>query len=289
MPEDKRSPVNIDIGVKAALEARVSTEIPKEASGRFIDAITDVFRPVSEYLGLKGDKIRLERAKVAIEIAELAQSRIQTEGKAIGSPPNKFLLPFFEKASLENADQAELMERWADLLATATESYSPGLIRFTNVLAEIGPKEINFLNILTRKYRGKMSLSHIEDTPSSLKQDWLEFEIESSIDLNSAPGIIIDNILHVVEYPGSMWITLNISVENKGYEIDNEFWSDDLYEVTSILESLGVIKEFSFTKQIGILYISGSGFSLTSFGLRFMMACDRILHDDLIKSRELIK
>jgi hypothetical protein len=50
------SPVNID--VKAGARIDVKAEVPSTSVGRFVDAITDLFRPFSEARGLRADQIR---------------------------------------------------------------------------------------------------------------------------------------------------------------------------------------------------------------------------------------
>jgi len=108
--------VELDVGLsaRASLEAKISTEIPSQSTGRLVDAVTDVFRPFAERRGLKADPIRLQREDVLIEIAKKAYNRLEIEN-AVPSPiPTKFLVPFLEKASLEDGD-SYLIDRWADL------------------------------------------------------------------------------------------------------------------------------------------------------------------------------
>lgn len=70
-------PVKVDVGfgAKASVEAKISTEIPRESSGRLVDTLTDIIRPFSERRGLKADQIRLQREQVAIEIARFARKK----------------------------------------------------------------------------------------------------------------------------------------------------------------------------------------------------------------------
>jgi hypothetical protein len=77
-------PVQVDIGAKAEAKFEVKAEVPPVSVGRFVDAITDIFRPFSEARGLRADQIRLQRAEVAIEIARLARQAIVEEGLRFG-------------------------------------------------------------------------------------------------------------------------------------------------------------------------------------------------------------
>jgi hypothetical protein len=137
---------NFDIGfsARATLEAKISTEIPSESSGRLLDTITDMFRPFAERRGLKADLIRLQREEVLIEIAKKASRRLAIE-KADSSPiPNKFLIPFLEKASLED-DDSFLIDRWADLLVSSSMEPASAHPRFVQILSELGAAEAKLL------------------------------------------------------------------------------------------------------------------------------------------------
>src|SRR6516165_972144 len=119
--KESGSKVDVDLGLSArvSLEAKVSTEIPAQSTGRLVDAITDWFRPFTERRGFKADLIRLQREDVLIEIAKKAHRRLEIENAVPSPVPNKFLIPFLEKASLENQD-GFLIDRWADLLASSS-------------------------------------------------------------------------------------------------------------------------------------------------------------------------
>ncbi|TLP49325.1 hypothetical protein FDK21_06915 [Cohaesibacter sp. CAU 1516] len=96
--------VSIDIGASAKISASVETKIPEKSSGRVVDALTDIIRPFSESRGLKADQIRLQREDVLIKIASKARDRALLENFDLKPVPNKFLIPFLEKASLEDID-----------------------------------------------------------------------------------------------------------------------------------------------------------------------------------------
>jgi hypothetical protein len=78
---ERKVAVDIGLTAKASLEAKVSTEIPAQSSGRFLDAVTDIIRFFSERSGLKADQIRLQREDVLIEIARKARVRLEIENR----------------------------------------------------------------------------------------------------------------------------------------------------------------------------------------------------------------
>ena len=109
MTNDK-SPISFDIGAKASLE--IKAEVPKESAGRLVDAITDIIRGFSEKRGLSADLVRLERETVLYEIAKRTKARLELEDKPVRQLPNKLLIPFLEKASLEDCEDQILIEMW---------------------------------------------------------------------------------------------------------------------------------------------------------------------------------
>ncbi|HKF96322.1 MAG TPA: hypothetical protein VKB96_17365 [Gammaproteobacteria bacterium] len=84
--KDFKSPLNIDVGAKDEAKFEVKAEVPATSAGRFVDAVTDVFRPFSERRGLRADQIRLQREDVLIEIAKKARQRLELEQQPITPP-----------------------------------------------------------------------------------------------------------------------------------------------------------------------------------------------------------
>ncbi len=144
--DDNRSKVDLDLGLsaRASLEAKVSTEIPPQSTGRFVDAVTDLFRPFAERQGLKADLIRLQREDVLIEIAKKVHHRLKIENATPSPVPTKFLIPFLEKASLEDKD-GYLIDRWADLLTSSSMHPESAHPRFVQILSELGGAEARLL------------------------------------------------------------------------------------------------------------------------------------------------
>jgi hypothetical protein len=139
--------VDIGLGAKASFEAKVSTEIPPQSTGRLLDSLTDILRPFSERRGLKADQIRLQREEVLIEIARRAHHRLEIDNQPINPLPNKFLVPFLEKASLEELDSV-LIDRWADLLAYCSADPISAHPRFVQILSELTGRDATLLRAI---------------------------------------------------------------------------------------------------------------------------------------------
>ena len=143
MAEDEpRSGVSVELAAKATLE--VKAEIPKESTGRLIDALVDIIRPFTEARGLKADILRLQRVEVAHEIAKMAKRTAELEEIELKPPPTKFLAPFLEQASLEDED-TELHARWAALLLSASTNYEARHLTFIDLLSRMSSQELAVL------------------------------------------------------------------------------------------------------------------------------------------------
>lgn len=145
--------VNVDIGAKAELRA----EIPAISSGRLIDALTDIIRPFSESRGLRADQIRLQREDVLIAVAKKARERLALENIPVQPVMNKTLVPLLENASLEDPADEDMIERWANLLASEVSDPGPNRRWCIKILSEIDSEEANILDEI-----------YIEQTRSSI-------------------------------------------------------------------------------------------------------------------------
>jgi hypothetical protein len=292
----KRSPTGIkaEAAAIAKIEARATASIqrkkniteviPPDVTRAKAGAWLDLISPITEWAGLRGDELRhkrdllrLQRESVLTTIVSQARRQLASENKPIKPVPNKFLVPFLERASLED-DDSELCRRWSDLLVSATTAYDPSMVRFASVLSEIGPGEVDLLVRLVRKCRGTLSLEHIEDVPHTFVHGMLErfidnftAEDESAIKLH---GAIIDRF----EYPGTVWTFMGI----EDWDFSNENWSNKDEELASNLVSVGVLQLLDGVGgKVGSLYWYGRVYALTSFGLRFIKACDRQIQNKL--------
>ena len=142
MGDDGKSPINIDVGAKASLELK--GEIPKESLGRTLDALVDMIRPFTEARGLRADNIRLQRTEVAYKIAKMTRKAAELEKTTLTAPPTKFLIPFLEKASLEDRDE-ELHSRWSSLLLAASTHYDARHLTFIDIMSRLSSDEIKLL------------------------------------------------------------------------------------------------------------------------------------------------
>jgi hypothetical protein len=284
---EKIFPGSLDIKIGASAE--IKTEIPSVSSGRFIDAVTDIFRPFSERRGLRGDQIRLQREDILIEIAKKTRERMQVEGLIPHSIPNRVLIPFLEKASLIEEEDELLIKNWSNILLSASKGLNANHAIFVDILGKLDSAHINFLTFLAQPENSgaaedeflrliedvikedlKLSLTQIL---SEIKRD--ESNLQEVVEKHSA---IIQNYFRT---RGSCLISggIDLSTILIGSYSYFDLYSNSDYElfpesISESLEGLNIIKRISI-RNISVksaeCWVEFTIFTL--FGLEFFYAC----------------
>jgi hypothetical protein len=97
----------------------------------------DLLGPAAKEVGATlGDHVRYYRWRSGVWIMNRAKEKVKARGEKLGSAPLKFLVPFLEKASLED-EGSKLSERWAELLAKAATSYDSSYSKYIDTLAKL--------------------------------------------------------------------------------------------------------------------------------------------------------
>lgn len=273
-----KPPVAIDVSLKAEATMGLKAEIPSSSMGRLVDAITDTFRPFSEARGLRGDQIRLQRAEIAIKIAEMARSQLEAKQIEIQPVAPKVLVPLIEKASLEEPE-SDMVQRWANLLAKAA---SPGGIhpRLVQILSEIDGKQVALLERVSLNGMDKYPFPHtkLEDTTVELGSIHTEDFIYSITSTEYAtPESILETFEVDLSRPGSMFLASLIASESL-LGLDTNIPNSNLIELDiEICESLGLMKLVRVPLDFDLGSERHWGFlafcHLTSFGINLIEAC----------------
>lgn len=101
-------------------------------------------------------------------ICEYANKIAENTGIQIQPTPPKFLLPFIEKASLE--DDIELQQQWAKLLVSAGKDYNPLHIQYSEILSQISSCEAKLLKeIYQHQNRDKFGKYFLDRANNILK------------------------------------------------------------------------------------------------------------------------
>jgi hypothetical protein len=273
------SPVNIDVKAGARIDLRA--KIPSTSVGRFVDAITDLFRPFSEARGLRADQIRLQRADVAIEIAKRARATLAIENMEVSPVPNKILVPLIEKASNESVNDDFMIDRWAHLLATASASgeVEP---RFVGILGELNGKQAKALEIIAKNRWEWFArpVAQLIDADSqldvvSVRKGLNDFSVGRQF--SPVMNEIYDELQEWINRPGGAVVDILVfEKDDSTYSLDASWQREYSALDLDILASLGLLKRVNFfynskfKHEIQVIY-----YHMTELGVNFFLSCNR--------------
>ncbi|QOZ52665.1 DUF2442 domain-containing protein [Bradyrhizobium sp. CCBAU 53338] len=280
-----------EVVAKASYERkRVTTEvIPPDVTRARTSAWLDLVSPLTEWAGLKGDELRLKRAQLRLqqedvlgEIVRRAQTRIKGSTAELKPIQNKFLVPFLEKASLED-EESSLIDLWAGLLASAAEGGSSQHIHFVSIISQLSPAQGSlFAKLIHTKSEERLGLAmdYIKNLEFHAVRDALTKRLEPI--LASLPTAFDPIESKIAEYLDCLGVAvvygdLGIASPDNFVEIDfpnGEIYSDAIDVDFSILEAVGLIRRVETTFVAKEIYsISLVYYHLASMGFHFAKAC----------------
>jgi hypothetical protein len=273
---------------------KITTEvIPSDVSRAKAGAWLDLISPITEWAGLRGDALRYRRTQLRIQQEEtlfrLAKAiREKLSYETPETPvPTKILVPALEKASLENPDDSYMIDRWADLLASAALGVKVEP-RFVAILEELSGFQartlelIAFNNYMNVEFPGR----DFDDAPYEIGEYWISDQIQEFIrgmlsSVNDIENCGADLFAHF-ERPGAYVELIDIFLNRPNHfqwgPSDKEIKDTDLH----VLESLSLIRRVSLRLihklkrpkgrqvQIGMIF-----FHLTELGVEFCETCCR--------------
>lgn len=265
--------------------AAVGQDLAKEVSKGLADALKVPANEVGQYIA---DKIRFLRYKSLMKILQKAADFSKKEGVKLDAPAIKFLVPLAEAASLEDEDDDEIHQLWANLLSSSSDlKVGEGLL-YINFLKNIGRREVEFLKELIEEGRAKTNALFISFV-NGVDAGWVD---ESSFEtlIERLPEdfdytFLADLIVDIAECTGILFseITL-LGEDDDGYSVQvaaDIDWQKRMRRdgAADVLESLGVLRRFEFKRipvpgvLCGELFVQG--YRITRAGIGFYEACTK--------------
>jgi hypothetical protein len=284
--------------LKFSAKAEISATVPEKSAGRFVDAITDLIRPFSEAQGLKADQIRLQREDVLIKIATKARERLAIEDASITPLPNKFMIPFIEAASSEDESDGQVLDAWANLLASAASNKIPPSPRFVSVLKELTGSEASILDQIIRNGVPEGSKTDINSILATALDRDLTFQANDIATLLKRAGRIGDEetlvgmITDTFDFCGVclMHASFEPVGERDGYfDISGRIYDDEKQLSFDILQSLNLLERYQSDWVEGERWVVFAiAYKVTRFGLELWRACNGAeAADVVIKNKRL--
>ena len=228
----------------------------------------------------------MQREDVACEIAKRARKRLALERVEPQPISNKLLVPLLEKGSCENIDNEQMIERWANLLASASMQL-PVQPRFISILGALaGPQAIcldciAFNGSAGRAYAYRdladsyliFAGPYFTDSLQKFVRDQIKKTdcTEKTLDalVSTQPGVLLTCIV-ITDRKGA-WLDYDRVAETGTRDEDN----------LSILVSLGLVREMAEMivvkrgpRRTDIRVILHAH-SLTELGVNFVEVCAR--------------
>lgn len=145
--------------------AKIEVPVSTRDTARVVDAILDVFSPVTETLGTLGDHVRLYRTRSVLQVLRETKRLAEESGIKLKQPPLKFLIPYLEGVSKEDADDKALSSMWANLLLQASSEESKAHPLLVEILSRLTTKDAIYLEKMIKSPRyWSRGASQIEDT-----------------------------------------------------------------------------------------------------------------------------
>ena len=287
----------------------ISEVVPPDVTRAKAGAWLDLLSPITEWAGLKGDALRHKRGLLRIQQEEtlfrVAQGVRQKLGDAneVKTIPMKILVPAVEKASLEEAADDVMVDRWASLLASAAEQVDVQP-RFVGILGELAGSQAECLERLAFNNYSESIFPDAEFEESPLM--FADYNIRQPLQDGVAEALIaaweskdpiestnemVDEIVSALSRPG-VKVLLVFMKDSDGY-----IWGHDSVAATgvreesdmSVLESLGLVRhaavEFEVPHAIEgkSLRVSVYYHHLTLMGVDFCKVCSRSRYAELEK------
>jgi hypothetical protein len=239
-------PLKVEIAARAEAKLEIRAEVPSDAMGRFVDAVTDLFRPWSEARGLKADLIRLQREEVAIKVARLVRERADIKNEKLIPPPLKVLIPLFEHASQEDVADDFIIEAWAKLLASACtpKSIPP---RFISLISEMNSRQAKlFLDVMEKSGSKDRETRDL----SLLQQHYIEGEMERLLAAGyPTAGEMIAELLPMMNNAGIALDDIVVSDTQGFHSVEN---AESPYGTEEEVSDLEVLKSLGLFEHVNI-------------------------------------
>ena len=103
------------------------------------------------------DIVRGRRALTQIKVLTKTAAALEEAGLSPGVVPNKILVPLLEFAGLEAEDDEEMLDRWANLLASAATTLDRRHVAYPEVLRQLESIEARMLDVMYDELYAEMS------------------------------------------------------------------------------------------------------------------------------------
>ena len=214
----------------------------------------------------------------------IARARVVADQKGIEAHevPLKFLVPFLEKASLEQ-ENSELTHAWANLLVAAADEYDVVYQAYSNVLSQLGPAEVGIVKeffeaggLGPNKEEVALDTTSMRRVLHGIMGDYFSLDEEKRFD--SAHKVSEDLASTLTRHYGAFIRIELVYADNKIFLRSNDAMMAKNSSIF-LLDNLGLV-HFQNTAYEAALWDGGlmpqgviGWIQITEFGLQFVKTC----------------
>lgn len=145
--------------------AKIELPVAPQDAARVVDALIDLFSPVTEAMGVVGDQVRMYRTNAVLRTLGETKRLAEAAGYRLRRPPLRFLAPFLEEASLQGEDDdPALQTMWANLLLQASQDDGKASRMIVDIMGRLSSNDAKNLERVVRNPRWtRKSINQIVD------------------------------------------------------------------------------------------------------------------------------
>jgi len=127
------------------MDPQTTDLLKSDAGGKFADLISRLAGPLADEVGMMlGDTARVFRMKNWVKTLQKTEQILKQAGLSPKAVPPRLFLPITEACSIE--DNESLQDKWAGLLATASQETDTVSPAFVETLKQLTPDEARYLD-----------------------------------------------------------------------------------------------------------------------------------------------
>jgi hypothetical protein len=215
------------------------------------DLLNKLLGPACDEIGaMLGDTLKVRRIRNLIKTTEKTKRMLEDAGLGPNPVPSRVLLPIIDACSVE--DEEDLQERWAALLASASqegESFSPS---FAQTLKQLTPDEARHFTRIFERLSG-----YYKRAPT---------------DFDSIPYVELTGVTRGPKGAGETYERLGLIVREYGAKVETpalNYAYDSENGAVDGPSTIGDIEDAFGKMSVEV----GYQYHLTKYALRFLEAC----------------
>ena len=263
-------------------QIKAKIDVPNDVARDTLVIVQRLLGPTAEAADFLGDRVRYYRCRSAVSTLTLAREFADLAGLEPHAVPLKFLVPFLEKASLEEEDGG-LTDAWAKLLVAASDDYDVVHQAYLNTLSQLGPTEVEMLGEIVdggglgdRKEEFALDMSTIRRSLHDVLEEFLNLDNEGR---RLAFSRVTEDLTATITIHYGVFTRIALSIEEgRTFMRENEVMKESESSAL-LLDNLGLVSFQTTILEEGtwggqpLILGTVEWIQVTHFGFQFVKTC----------------